>query len=124
MTKKLFSALEFYANPANWTDAGQVNDQELFDTAMGKDLGALARKVLDESKQEEDWQPIETAPKDGRHVLLYCEYYGIGRCAWESWRNVWRSDDPNHGIGFPQPTHWMPLPAFPKDSIRAKNGER
>lgn len=70
------------------------------------------------------WQPIETAPKDGRHVILYCDYYGIGRCAWESWRGVWRSDDPNHGIGFPQPTHWMPLPDFPADSVRAENARR
>lgn len=70
------------------------------------------------------WQPIETAPKDGRHVLLYCDYYGIGRCAWESWRSVWRSDDPNHGIGFPQPTHWMPLPDYPTGSVRAENARR
>lgn len=71
-----------------------------------------------------DWHPIETAPKDGSHVLLYCDYYGIGRCVWEGWRNVWRSDDPNHGIGFPQPTHWMPLPDFPEGSARAKNALR
>lgn len=72
----------------------------------------------------QQWQPIETAPKDGRHVILYCDYYGVGRCAWESWRGVWRSDDPNHGIGFPQPTHWMPLPDFPTGSVRAENARR
>jgi hypothetical protein len=72
----------------------------------------------------EGWQPIETAPKDGRHVILYCDYYGVGRCAWESWRGVWRSDDPNHGIGFPQPTHWMPLPDFPASSVRAEIARR
>lgn len=66
-----------------------------------------------EPAQREQWQPIETAPKDGTYVLLYCDYYGIGRCVWDDWRGVWRSDDPNHGIGFPQPTHWMPLPAAP-----------
>lgn len=73
---------------------------------------------------QENWQSMDTAPKDGRHVLLYCEYYGIGRCAWESWRKVWRSDDPNHGIGFPDPTHWMPLPDIPAGSVRAEIARR
>lgn len=71
-----------------------------------------------------EWQTMDTAPKDGSHVLLYCEYYGIGRCVWESWRKVWRSDDPNHGIGFPEPTHWMPLPEFPAGSVRAESARR
>lgn len=69
---------------------------------------------------ESNWQPIETAPKNGSHVLLYCDYYGVGRCAWESWRGVWRSDDPNHGLGYPEPSHWMPLPDAPPGTARAK----
>lgn len=83
------------------------------------DKGYLVKPI----SHETGWQPIDTAPKDGRHVLLYCDYYGVGRCAWESWRGVWRSDDPNHGIGFPHPTHWMPLPEAPAGSARALNAE-
>lgn len=122
--RALRSALEFYAAPENWTEPNQANSQELFDTAMGLDLGSRAREALAcyaPTPAVEQWQPIESAPKDGRHVILYCDYYGVGRCAWEGWRKVWRSDDPSHGIGFPHPTHWMPLPDFPPGSVRAEN---
>jgi hypothetical protein len=42
----LAAALEFYATAKNWTAADQVNSQELFDTAMGADLGQRARAAL------------------------------------------------------------------------------
>ncbi len=75
-----------------------------------------------------EWQPIETAPKDGGSVLLF-----IDRTAIEGqWDNETRADGyvygdgkwvvdslPSHGCGCcsydnPEPTHWMPLPEAPK----------
>jgi len=70
-----------------------------------------------------EWQPIETAPKDGRRILLgregWCE---VGRWAldYECRQNAdpgaW-SDD--HDYGGPEddswPTHWTPLPEPPKE---------
>jgi hypothetical protein len=68
-----------------------------------------------------EWQPIETAPKDGTHIILFWPYVtdeghvtsgywylpGEGEIAgWHSW-------DVN-GYATP-PTHWMPLPAPPLD---------
>jgi hypothetical protein len=63
-----------------------------------------------------EWQPIETAPRDGTHFLAYwtssevdahlkqyhvCHYsYGV---LWPSWI---KDND--------MPTHWMPLPPPPK----------
>lgn len=85
-----------------------------------------------------DWQPIETAPKDGTSVLLFTTCHGV--C--EAWfaKGEWSDDTPispaeysgeswvccddafslevelgpdgweHHGTA----THWMPLPAPPE----------
>lgn len=64
-----------------------------------------------------EWQPIETAPKDG--AFLACEenkrpyvalWLGMDhpRVDESGWYEHWTFDPVN-------PTHWMPLPAPPKD---------
>lgn len=73
-----------------------------------------------------DWQPIETAPKDGTQLLLwsngYCRKVEIG-----SFRpdDGFAGDDPlwldnsydDFSCGYAsrplRPTHWMPLPKAP-----------
>ena len=65
-----------------------------------------------------EWQPIETAPKDGRMVLLF-----PSRCwAEDSDRGevgYWDNDFHDWGgLGsaaedYTGPTHWMPLPSPP-----------
>ena len=70
------------------------------------------------------WQPIETAPKDGRKVDLWCinhlHYAKAGqRVCNVDWGTVtdWMGnerDDWRHGHGEDlEPTHWMPLPEAP-----------
>lgn len=71
------------------------------------------------------WQPIETAPKDGTEIILYfpslvhsiqianwhhAEYFTNGKKTFESCRWTIGSilGDP------PEPTHWMFLPEPPK----------
>lgn len=71
------------------------------------------------------WQPIETAPKDGRHVLLavaddppayVCEAYfdpdGGPEGGWYMANTHWT--DAYDGRLW-NPTHWQPLPAPPKE---------
>lgn len=63
------------------------------------------------------WQPIETAPKDGTPVLLAgCRKPVVA--AWlEDEIDWWHVDDNKRGpfaLRGPGPTHWMPLPAAPQ----------
>jgi hypothetical protein len=54
-----------------------------------------------------DWQPIETAPKDGIWVLLYSPPGGF------SVARYWPSFGFRGGFWDGDATHWMPLPAPP-----------
>lgn len=73
-----------------------------------------------------DWQPIETAPKDGRPVLLFGETEKTGPVwAVAKWSSYMAANVKEYGwvvaietrsgaaavtVG---PTHWMPPPAGP-----------
>lgn len=79
------------------------------------------------------WQPIETAPKDGTLILVHFRCKGVRAVFWGSpfddevdeSNGLWCVDDDKHGpyalrgytvTGPSAPTHWMPLPAPPKDT--------
>ena len=62
-----------------------------------------------------EWQPIETAPKDGAWVFLYwptmsiSAYPAVGHSHGDEygWETV------NRDYGEVYPTHWIPLPEPP-----------
>jgi hypothetical protein len=57
------------------------------------------------------WQPMETAPKDGRFVLLW--HPDWSGAAFGSWTNEFQWGDP-HTFTWPtQPTMWHPCPPLP-----------
>lgn len=68
-----------------------------------------------------EWQPIETAPKDGTTILAYNGAIGI-------YTTAYQSHEPNEGDRWPcgfagwlgkwycYPSHLMPLPAQPKET--------
>ncbi len=68
-----------------------------------------------------EWQPIETAPKDGTDVLIgWFELPGQKSMTivfWHSfrkaWCNTWTLFSAN---AVSQPTHWMPLPEPPQET--------
>lgn len=69
------------------------------------------------------WQPIETAPKDGTHILVYGDYYGGSRryvAFWEVAADIygdqWSCGAPDEQgfYDYAEPTHWQPLPPPPQ----------
>ncbi len=58
------------------------------------------------------WQPIETAPQDGTHVLGWAEgSFAVVNFAHDTW---WLSEVGSFAEdGSWYPTHWMPLPDPP-----------
>ena len=74
--------------------------------------------------QRSTWQPIETAPRDGRDFIAYNEFTGPYITAAKSISPIAAPPDgtirfPMHywhgqkGTWFPEPTHWQPLPSPP-----------
>lgn len=68
-----------------------------------------------------DWQPIETAPKDGRHILVNDPFQlpRVVAAKWvegEGYALFVYADEVLQDICAegPQCTHWMPLPEPPK----------
>ncbi len=71
-----------------------------------------------------EWQPIETAPKDGRRIMLFYPPNGIvfGRWNEDEWSQrptpYWSNDTERiSGTRYAKrhpPTHWQPLPEPPK----------
>jgi len=70
-----------------------------------------------------NWQPIETAPKDGTAILAFCPLRSgyiadqrIRNVHWSEWGGgIWECTCSGHRP-FETPTHWMPLPAAPSES--------
>jgi hypothetical protein len=70
-----------------------------------------------------EWQPIETAPRDGTRVWLFCPWdRWVGSAAWRqnvyhNGEEAWSEDDGESAVlGHDPPTHWMPLPKPPVTS--------
>ena len=59
-----------------------------------------------------EWQPIETAPKDGTDILTYAKFGGISVRYWGEGDDEGMAWQPRIRGCFP--THWMPLPNPPE----------
>lgn len=70
-----------------------------------------------------EWQPIATAPKDGRDVDLWANGARLASCWWFDGDDVSEPHWQQRYAEFPegsfsitaQPTHWMPIPEAPRD---------
>lgn len=69
------------------------------------------------------WQPIETAPRDGGFCIAAKKanwvkgFHHFPYPLKQRWNGKkWEADDGK--IYYPQPTHWMPLPNPPRQAAR------
>ena len=104
---------------------GMAAYQDFFttlDPALGRvpmERMAMAFEQLRKDADRIEWQPIETAPKDGTDILVMTgETMHVVR-----WINIhgdfdyWTVDDNKHGpftLRGKAPTHWIQLPEPPK----------
>ena len=65
--------------------------------------------------EPEQWQPIETAPKDQTDILTFSKEGKIDVGYWEN--ELWCDGD----YSYWEATHWMPLPTPPSELEKAKN---
>jgi hypothetical protein len=95
---------------------------------------AAADATIAYIRQHDDWQPIETAPRDGTHIFIFRDgwecapvaFWGDGEeCAGWCFEDDsvyvrgaaqegflgWQEDIDDDAM----PTHWRPLPAPPKE---------
>ena len=66
-----------------------------------------------------EWQPIETAPRDGTEVIVFTG--GGVVTAWHSvntgmWPHDCEFTEDGEACNVGLPTHWMPLPAPPLEA--------
>jgi hypothetical protein len=99
-------------------DCVQCNERKRADvTRHGSYPQTPAPPASSPPERSEGWQPIDSAPKDGRFVLLFsaCRAprfaQNVGK--WRDTHGEWYSLDMQVVI---DPTHWMPLPAPPEIS--------
>lgn len=79
-----------------------------------------------------EWQPIDTAPKDGARILAVNGTYGARETFWRPYGDgsmakldfqdglgpsgAWNWDEPmNHWASSWTPDYWMPLPPLPSN---------
>ena len=99
---------------------------------FGDELAAMtARAELAERQVGPQWQPIETAPKDGKTRIMiadirdgeildmdYDAIYESERESWEMPAIYWIWTSANGRVE--HPTHWAPLPIIPTTAEAAK----
>lgn len=91
----------------NATENSFVPDRT--DNALDSVMDAL-KKYTQEVPMNNNWLPIDSAPKDGTSILVYDDIYGVQMNSWSQYQEVWSCEE-----GYiMKPKCWQPLPLPPK----------
>ena len=109
----LFMTKEAMKQPEDYPDhiASGHNPDGLNNAIVGVADGW--RLLEREEVYEREWQPIETAPKDGTLVLIK-GIQGAVSAWYDSDNHDWVCYDDKFTLEFDEPDHWQPLPEPPK----------
>jgi len=99
--------------PSDRADAEKATDEKL-SAQMDAAIAAYEAEAVQPVQAAPNWQPIETAPKDGKESLFYTEEMGQVVMYWEGRDKRWETGF-NEGDSL-TPSHWMPLPAAPRST--------
>ncbi len=108
---KLFRHGDIEGDTGNWSDEKVAKS----DSYARKWLAALDAVAAVDG--DAGWRPIETAPRDGTHILVFGPSNSKNKtymdvCAWpNNWDGMWPVAYMAYAAG--EPTHWMPLPSPP-----------
>lgn len=122
-------------DPLNALSTPRTDEAEYHSTGdnylyvVDSDFARRLERELQALQRAQEWQPIETAPKDGRRIILgyagsYSEEgYWLSDPSKNYWGETgWFATDENVLSHHPSnPTHWMPLPEPP--SLRQSTRE-
>ena len=116
--EKLIHDLRARINPQYYDQIG-TESYDRHQVVMALEYLRQENERLKADAERIEWQPIETAPKDGTDILVMTgETMHVVR-----WINIhgdfdyWAVDDNKHGpftLRGKAPTNWMPLPEPPK----------
>lgn len=130
-------------HPRDCTVCGGLYDTQMGATVHYDGCAAIAAMPRPTPAQEQGWQPIETAPRDGTAILGYgplpgCNadehgWQGVRETKWKCYPEgspgyaAYERGDGPLGLGWDwyesvhnwshtwKPTHWMPLPTPPSN---------
>lgn len=93
--------------------------------AVSNSIGQLSARLSGMAAAPQQWQPIETAPKDGQTIIVgrdmgsfgfvrgYAYFEGVPGAFVSGWISNGFTDPPGN-LGLAHPSHWMPLPTRPE----------
>ena len=115
-TSPVSEVLELIARADKYLNTGSGE----YASEIMRDMANFLQRHSSEFAQcQQQWQPIETAPKDGSDILLYWPLDGLhpnfARTKIGYWhhRGEWVWQDRAFRTYSEEPTHWMPLPTAP-----------
>lgn len=97
------------------TDGPEVHIDTLADDRVGAEERAAQAAIDAWNTRAPQWQPIESAPKTTRSILVWCpERQNQYMVFWDSrYEGEWRTVGGGTSLT-EQPTHWQPLPVPPE----------